>query len=126
MRIDAPDQVIQVFVDDIQIQQILVNLVKNGMDAIAESGRPDGQIDIVIKLGPAELSISVLDNGPGIPEQIRQHLFTPFYTSKAKGVGLGLSICKHIATAHGGSLTFDPPASGLTRFTLKLPRSSIG
>jgi len=126
LRVRAPEQDIIVFVDEIQVQQILVNLVKNSLDAIAESGRTDGQIDIVVALEQDELAISVLDNGSGVSEESRPHLFEPFYTSKAKGVGLGLSICKHIAIAHGGNLYHARARPGWTCFTLKLPQSAIG
>jgi len=126
LEVKAPDQTVEVFLDEIQVQQILVNLVKNSLDAIAESGRPDGRIDIVITSSQKELAISVLDNGSGVSRESLPHLFEPFYTSKAKGVGLGLSICKHIALAHGGTLAYVPTGTGQTCFTLKLPRSSIG
>jgi len=126
LQVKVPDLPAEVFVDEIQIQQILVNLVKNSIDAIGESGQPDGRIEIVIAPAPDELSVSVIDNGPGVSHEGLQHLFAPFYTTKAKGVGLGLSICKHIAAAHGGSLSYVPGQPGRTCFTLRLPRSSIG
>jgi two-component system sensor kinase FixL len=122
----ASESLPSVFVDDIQIQQILVNLVKNGMDAILESGQKDGWIDIDMSEAPGELVISVTDSGPGVSPENLPHLFEPFYTSKAKGVGLGLSICKNIATAHGATLTYAPTAAGQPRFALSLPLSSIG
>jgi two-component system sensor kinase FixL len=126
LQVQVPDAPVEVFVDEIQIQQILVNLVKNSIDAIAESGQTDGRIDIVIAAEPDELLVSVIDNGPGVPHEVLQHLFAPFYTTKAKGVGLGLSICKNIAAVHGGSLSYLPGQPGSTCFILKLPRSSIG
>jgi len=115
-----------IFVDDIQIQQILVNLVKNGMDAIAESGRPDGIISIETEAADEELSIAVQDNGAGVTDLSLDRLFQPFYTSKPKGVGLGLSICKSIAVTHGGQLVHSRPSKGGARFTLRLPLASIG
>ena len=126
LEVSAPDDAVMVFIDEIQVQQILVNLVKNSLDSIIESGRQDGRIDIVIMASQDELAISVLDNGSGVAEESLPHLFEPFYTSKAKGVGLGLSICKHIAEAHGGMLAHVPTTTGQTCFTLRLPRSSIG
>jgi two-component system sensor kinase FixL len=121
-----PDRTAEVFVDEIQIQQILVNLVKNSLDAITENGQKDGKIEIVIEQMHAELAISVQDNGPGVSPDSLPNLFVPFYTSKPKGVGLGLSICKHIAAVHGGSLNFEPLSAGGSRFTLRLPLSFIG
>jgi two-component system sensor kinase FixL len=116
----------EMFVDEIQIQQILVNLVKNSIDAIAGAGLSDGRIDIrVAKVGPLA-EISVTDNGPGVEEALRSKLFEPFFTTKAKGVGLGLSICRNIASAHGGSLQYEAGAPSGSRFTLTLPLEFIG
>jgi len=114
------------YVDEIQIQQILVNLVKNGLDAIAESGRTDGRVEISVVQEGMEVKIAVTDNGPGVPEALRPKLFQSFFTTKPKGVGLGLSICRSIAAAHGGTLHHEQPANGGSRFILKLPLLFIG
>lgn len=114
------------YVDEIQVQQILVNLVKNSIDAIADSGRPDGRVQIHVRKAGPEIVISVTDNGPGVPEEHRAQLFDSFFTTKPKGVGLGLSICKTIAAAHGGALRYEQPGEGGSRFTLSLPLSFIG
>jgi two-component system sensor kinase FixL len=114
------------YVDEIHIQQILVNLVKNSLDAISLAGQQDGRIDIRIKENPSEVLISVTDNGPGVPASDRSRLFEAFFTTKLKGVGLGLSICKTIAHAHGGSLKYTQPKKGGCRFTLSLPLEFIG
>jgi two-component system sensor kinase FixL len=114
------------YVDEIQIQQILVNLIKNGLDAITEAGRKDGKVEIRIQQGSMEVQISVTDNGPGVPEKLRPQLFESFFTTKPKGVGLGLSICKSIAAAHGGTLRHVQPADGGSCFILSLPLRFIG
>ena len=114
------------YVDEIQIQQILVNLVKNGLDAIAEAGRRDGRVEIRVEQEGMEVRISVTDNGPGVPEALRPKLFESFFTTKPKGVGLGLSICRNIAAAHGGTLHYEQPADGGSRFVLTLPLRFIG
>ena len=114
------------YVDDIQIQQIMVNLVKNSLDAIAEGGRAEGQIDIHIRAEDTDVLVTVTDNGPGVPQQHRDRLFDSFFTTKPKGVGLGLSICKSIASAHGGTLRHEQPAEGGSRFVLSLPLRHIG
>jgi two-component system sensor kinase FixL len=114
------------YVDDIQIQQILVNLVKNSLDSIGEAGQAGGRIEIRIGREGQTVSVSVTDNGPGVPEQHRPRLFDSFFTTKPKGVGLGLSICKSIAAAHGGTLRHEQPEEGGSRFTLSLPLRFIG
>jgi len=109
------------YVDEIQIQQILVNLVKNSLDSISAAKQSDGRIEIVVKV-----LVAVRDNGPGVSAELRRRLFESFFTTKPKGVGLGLSICKNIAAAHGGSLSYRTPARGGSCFTLRLPLEHIG
>jgi two-component system sensor kinase FixL len=115
-----------VIVDEIQIQQVLVNLVKNSIDALQASGTRLPKILVQAQRRGAMLEIDVLDNGPGVPEDFVNRLFEPFYTTKMYGVGLGLSICKNIAVAHGGKLAYGESRLGGARFTLSLPLSVIG
>jgi two-component system sensor kinase FixL len=121
--LDPPETL---YVDEIQVQQILVNLVKNSLDAIAELDRSGGRVEIAVVRAGQEVRISVTDNGPGVPEAYRSRLFDSFFTTKPKGVGLGLSICKSIAAAHGGTLRYETPEEGGSRFSLTLPLSYIG
>lgn len=114
------------YIDEIHIQQILVNLVKNSLDAISLAGQQDGRIEIRVRKVATDVYISVTDNGPGVPEKNLSRLFESFFTTKPKGVGLGLSICKTIAGAHGGSLKYSQPKKGGCRFTLSLPLEFIG
>jgi len=116
----------KLYVDDIQIQQIMVNLVKNSLDAIAEAGQTDGRVEIHVRTSQSEVLVTVTDNGPGVPEQLRDKLFDSFFTTKPKGVGLGLSICKSIASAHGGTLRHEQPPQRGSRFVLSLPLRHIG
>ena len=120
------DELGDLYVDEIQIQQILVNLVKNSLDAISAAGQSDGRIEIVVKIAGKEVLVAVQDNGPGVSAELRRRLFESFFTTKPKGVGLGLSICKNIAAAHGGSLNYQTPARGGSCFTLSLPLEHIG
>ncbi len=114
------------YLDEIQIQQILVNLVKNSLDSIADADYANGRIEIRVIQADDEIEISVTDNGPGVPDEYRVRLFESFFTTKPKGVGLGLSICKSIAAAHGGNLQYSQPREGGSRFTLTLPMEWIG
>ena len=114
------------YVDEIQIQQILVNLVKNSLDAITEAGLTGGRIEIGIRESGPVVEISVIDNGSGVSAADRNRLFDSFFTTKPKGVGLGLSICKSIAAAHGGNLRYTQSDKSGSTFTLSLPLEFIG
>jgi two-component system sensor kinase FixL len=116
----------ELYVDEVQIQQIFVNLIKNSLDAIAESGAGRGRIEIRLEQVGPEVHIRVEDDGPGVAPRHREHLFESFFTTKPKGVGLGLSICRSIAAAHGGNLRYTPREQGGSRFTLTLPLEFIG
>lgn len=103
-----------------QITQILVNLINNAADAIQDL--PEKWIHISTSLAPTHLSILVTDSGSGIPEEVREKIFTKFFTTKdiGKGTGLGLHISRSIAHDHGGDLLIDTNHPH-TRFEIRLP-----
>src|SRR2546428_3608901 len=110
-----------------QIKQVFVNIINNAAQAIA-GARPQvgGRIQIVTQCQPDGLSVSISDNGPGIPEALAQRVFEPFFSTKSEGegTGLGLSICLGIVKEHGGSMSLDPGGAGSGRgatFTVELP-----
>jgi two-component system nitrogen regulation sensor histidine kinase GlnL len=112
-----------------QLIQVLLNLVKNAAEAIAGTDRPDGEIHLStgfqhgVRLSAAAnlpLFVSVRDNGPGIPEDIRRHLFEPFISTKATGSGLGLALVAKIVADHGGLIDVDS-RPGRTEFRINLP-----
>lgn len=104
--------------DRVRIEQILVNLVQNALDAVAD--RPDGKVVIDATQTVNMLEIRVSDNGPGVDPDIGDTLFTPFTTSKPGGLGLGLAIARDIAREFDGDLRYVPLPRG-ARFTLTLP-----
>jgi two-component system sensor kinase FixL len=109
-----------VFVDPVQIQQIVVNLVRNALDAVKEHQAPD--VRICTKQAEDTVVLTVEDNGPGIPEKALPHLFKAFSSSKGSGLGLGLVISRAIAQNHGGDLTVEPGGNGKgASFSLHLP-----
>lgn len=117
VRIHAPQAVTSVAPLSLQtdpqlLEQVLLNLLRNAADAIRD--QPDGVIHFeVIGAGDCAV-IRIADNGPGIPEAVRQRLFEPFYTTKASGTGLGLSVSNKLVESLGGHLTIEPRPSGGT------------
>ncbi len=112
-----------VVVDKIQIQQVALNLIRNAIDAMADS--PRRELEIAVRLADAEtVRISVMDSGPGLDPAFRERLFQPFATTKAQGMGIGLSICRTIVEAHGGRIWAEDNPGGGAIFVFTLPRES--
>jgi C4-dicarboxylate-specific signal transduction histidine kinase len=98
----------------------MLNLIRNAYEALAESERRE--LDVATaRLDDETIEIAVADRGPGLPDDIVEHLFEPFHTTKSNGMGLGLSICRTIIEAHGGKLRYEPDPSGGTIFRVTLP-----
>jgi two-component system sensor kinase FixL len=114
-----------VFGDRIQLQQVVLNLVRNGIDAIVEAGvkpgEQHGRIAVRAFLGEdgRAVEVSVADNGTGVDPD--RNLFEPLTSSKKDGLGLGLSICANIVQAHGGRIWLQSGESGATEFRFSLP-----
>jgi two-component system sensor kinase FixL len=110
-----------VLADRIQIQQVLVNLIRNAMEVMIESSA-DRRLEIATVAQSDDVAeVSVADTGAGLAPEVAQHLFQPFVTTKRKGMGLGLSICRTIVESHGGKIWVEArPAGGtIFRFTLR-------
>ncbi len=102
------------------VAQLLINLLRNAAEA-ATSTAETPQVSLgATSLKGGRTAIDVIDNGPGIPEALRQDVFLPFFSTKAEGTGVGLSLARQIALAHGGALTCEPVAPHGTRFRLLL------
>ena len=111
------------FVEPVQVQQIVVNLLRNAAEVLKE--RDDGLVIVSTGQDGAYLTITVEDNGPGIPPAAMPNLFKAFATTKTTGMGLGLSISRSIAQNHSGDLVVDPGGHGRgARFTVQLPVAS--
>ncbi len=112
--------------DRTMVEQVLLNLARNAMQAMDEARVPRPSLSLQVRLaaraegGKAWLEFSVADVGPGIAPEVQQQLFTPFFTTKAEGMGLGLSLCRTVVEQHGGHLLFEPhqPQGTIFRFTL--------
>jgi two-component system sensor histidine kinase DctS len=110
-----------IIMDSQMIEQIIINLMRNGIDAMNETPLEQRVLTVSTRLNEhGGASLNVTDNGCGIPLEIAPHLFDPFFTTKSKGMGMGLNICRTIAELHHGSLEFEQNPSGGTVFTLVL------
>jgi two-component system sensor kinase FixL len=107
-----------VTVDRVQIQQVLVNLIRNAAEAVVETPQPS--IDLSVRRDGEGVLFRIADNGPGIAPDIAAHLFEPFTTSKPDGMGMGLNICRTIIEAHGGRIWMEEGGAGAV-FLFRLP-----
>ncbi len=117
-----PTQPFSVRVDKLLFRRVLYNLVENAFMATREAGRRP-RVTIRSRELPRSgvALLTVEDNGPGIPEELRERIFDPYFTTKGSGTGLGLAIVKKIVLEHGGAIDVEPGAGGGTRFTIRLP-----
>ena len=104
-------------------QQVLVNLLMNAMDAMAETPPARRRVTISTEVRSADVDVSVRDAGNGLPAQIDGRLFTPFATTKARGLGIGLTITRTIVERHGGTIDARNNPEGGATFTVTLRRS---
>jgi two-component system, LuxR family, sensor kinase FixL len=112
----------KVQVDGIQLQQVLLNLTRNAVEAMNACDPQKRRLLIRTgELGDDEVELVVVDAGPGVPDSFREQLFEPFFTTKPEGMGLGLSLSRSIIEAHGGTLRYDSGADIGSVFTIRLP-----
>ena len=119
VRIDASSDVPLVGVDRVQVQQVLINLIHNAVDAMEAS--PDRHLTINTSVWETKVLVAVADTGTGIAPAIEAQLFQPFVSTKREGMGIGLSVCRTIVEAHGGRLWVDPNPTGGSIFRFTLP-----
>ena len=105
--------------DRIQIGQVIINLMRNAVEAMEASATRE--LTVSTRSIPGAVEIAVADTGSGLAPEVAQRLFQPFVTSKASGLGLGLSICHELIEAHEGTLSASPRVTGGTVFVVTLP-----
>jgi signal transduction histidine kinase len=114
-------ETLRVMGDPIQLQQVIINLVVNSIDAMADIPYGRTVIGRIEKNGGASVELSISDSGPGIPEEKLNHIFDPFFTTKEQGMGMGLSISRTIMLAHQGRIWAENQAGGGAVLRLSLP-----
>ncbi|NKK66309.1 ATP-binding protein [Rhizobium leguminosarum] len=121
LDIDLPPAELQVMGNRIRLEQVLINLLQNALEAVAPKAG-EGRVEVRTSTDAGMVTVTVADNGPGIPPEIRKGLFTPFNTSKESGLGLGLVISKDIVGDYGGRMEVASDSGG-TRFIVQLRKA---
>jgi two-component system sensor histidine kinase DctS len=122
IEVECPSPSPRVLADRTMVEQVLLNLTRNGIQAMEGEATPPARRELRIAVravGADWVEFSVADAGPGIPPEVAQRLFTPFFTTRSEGMGLGLSLCRTVVEQHGGALDFTTGAGG-TRFVFTL------
>jgi two-component system sensor kinase FixL len=122
LTVDLPKDLPKVVVDQLQIQQVLLNLVRNGIDAMHEASPSNRRLTVSARLtAPDFIRVDVTDHGHGVPNESKDQLFNAFFTTKRNGMGMGLAISRTIVHSHGGELTFINNADAGATFSFTLP-----
>ena len=121
IELDLAGGLPSVWIDPLEIKQVLINLIKNGFEAMAEVP-PEGRIiEISTARKGRAVEVAVSDRGPGVSKTKLTQIFNAFFTTKTKGIGLGLAVCRSIIESHGGRITVDRNVLGGARFSFTLP-----
>lgn len=118
---DLPAAPVDIVGDRVLLGQALLNLIRNGLEAMREMPREARRLTLKLRLLPDGVEIRVQDTGCGLPASVAEHLFEPFFTTKSEGLGVGLSICRSVIEAHHGRLWHEPNPGGGSCFCVRLP-----
>ena len=122
LDMDVPPDLPRLRGDRVQLQQVLLNLILNGMDAVGSDAANGRRVAVAARReGRDTLAFSVADTGTGIPSARIERVFEPFFTTKASGIGMGLSISRSIVESHGGRIWAENNAEGGATFRFTLP-----
>jgi signal transduction histidine kinase len=117
----VPEDLPLLTADRDRLKQVLFNLTRNALDAMPDGGT----LRLEAAATPRAVTLAVTDSGPGIAPEARARLFEPYYTTKARGLGLGLAIARQIVEAHGGAIDVEAVQGGGSRFRVTLPREPV-
>jgi PAS domain S-box-containing protein len=126
LTLDLADTLPLVVGDAVQLQQLVLNLVLNGIDAMRGERIANRRLIVRTRPGEGGVVVSVEDNGSGLPDIVHDRLFEPFYTTKAEGMGVGLAICRTVVESHGGRIWAESLRSGGAKFAFALPAADGG
>lgn len=128
IKLEQAEGTDRVMGDPIQIQQVVINLIRNAMDALSETEDARIYVRVFEADEPGFVAVEVCDNGPGLSDEMKETIFKPFATTKSQGMGLGLSICQTIVEAHGGTIRAisSTPSGTCFRFTLRKDTAKPG
>jgi signal transduction histidine kinase len=118
VSLNLPETMTPALVDAGQIRQVVINLALNAVQAIG----PSGQVEIRVEAQADDVALIVEDNGPGLPADVERRLFEPLFTTRSRGTGLGLALCRRITEKHGGTIAAGNRPEGGARFVVTLPR----
>jgi two-component system sensor histidine kinase DctS len=123
--VQVPPELPPVLADRVLLEQVLLNLTRNAIEAMQDVDRERRvlRIEAAHDADAGQVSVSVVDNGHGIPPDVAERLFSPFFSTKAEGMGMGLSICRTAIEFHGGTLTHADNPGGGTVFTFTLQQA---
>ncbi|WP_332876268.1 two-component system sensor histidine kinase NtrB [Massilia sp. S19_KUP03_FR1] len=124
VKVHLPPDLPPVHADRILLEQVLLNLTRNAIEAMAQIAPERRVLRIVAESSQGHVAVSVIDHGHGIPPDVAERLFSPFFSTKAEGMGMGLSICRTAIEFHGGTLTHTGNPGGGTVFTFTLPQQA--
>lgn len=125
VRLQAAARLPAVLVDKIQIQQVIVNLMRNAVEAMEQSPRRELTLEAALAAEGGAVVVRIVDTGPGLAPDVANRLFQPFVTTKPQGMGVGLSICRSIVEGHGGTLVAEANPGGGTVFSFTLPLAGV-
>jgi two-component system sensor histidine kinase DctS len=123
LQVECPPDLQPVLADRVLLEQVLLNLTRNAIEAMHDIDPERRVLRIAAAQSDAHVSVSVIDNGHGIPPEVAERLFSPFFSTKAEGMGMGLSICRTAIEFHGGTLTHADNPDGGTVFTFTLQQA---
>ena len=121
MTLHLAEENTNIMIKENKFKQVLINLINNALEAIEECPERNGCIDIITEVIQQYAYIHIVDNGCGVSSDGINQLFTPFYSTKSRGTGIGLSICKEIVEQNNGEIFLTSVKNWGTRFTIKLP-----